>query len=160
MLSEYLKATDFSFHKRIIKLRSVKRKIVYVSLYEGLAILLSTLVFRAASDLNAGHAGLVALTASALAISWNYLYNTLFEALESRYSKGGRGFWLRTAHTLGFQLGMILLAIPLFALGLGLPKAQSLALQLTMSGFFVIYNFVFTLGFDRIFGLPPSAQKA
>ncbi|MBT9582864.1 hypothetical protein IV102_05915 [bacterium] len=35
--------------------------------------------------------------------------------------------------------------------------AQSLVLQLGMVVFFLVYNFLFTLGFDRVFGLPESA---
>ena len=141
-------------------MQGLQRKIVYVTLYEGLAIVLSTLVFRVASQLEAAQAGLVAVAASVFAITWNCLYNSLFEAWESRYSNGGRGFWLRLGHSLGFEGGMVLFGVPLFAYGLSLPAAQALALQVGMLGFFLVYNFVFTLGFDRVFGLPASALKA
>lgn len=137
----------------------MKRRILYVTLYEGLAIVLCTLVFQAASELDAGRAGLVALASSTVAVTWNYLYNALFEHFERRYSGGGRGLRLRLGHTLGMEGGMVLFCVPLFAYGLQLPLAESLALQTGLLGFFLIYNFVFTLGFDRLFGLPASAVR-
>ncbi len=141
-------------------MQGIQRKIVYLSLYEGIAIVLSTVFLSLITQQEASKTGVVAICASLVALTWNFAYNCLFEAWETRYSKGGRGFWLRVAHTCGFEGGMLLLMAPLMAFGLQVSAAQAMGLQLGMLTFFVVYSFVFTLGFDRVFGLPASAQRS
>jgi len=138
-------------------MQGIQRKLLYLSLYEGFAILLSSQMLRLVTGQSASQAGLMAVAVSLVAMSWNFLYNTLFEAWEARYSAGGRGFWLRVAHTCGFEGGLLLVLVPLFAWVLQVSLAQALGLQLGMLLFFLVYSFVFTLGFDRVFGLPSSA---
>jgi uncharacterized membrane protein len=135
-----------------------QRKIIYVALYESLAILLSSLALRLLVAESLSQSTFIAVATSLLAISWNLIYNHLFEAWESRQSLKGRPFWLRAVHSIGFEAGLMLVLIPLFAWGLGISAGQALMLQMGMVGFFLIYSFVFTLGFDRVFGLPASAR--
>ncbi|MBX3170210.1 MAG: PACE efflux transporter [Candidatus Eremiobacteraeota bacterium] len=141
-------------------MQGIPRKIVYLSLYEGIAIALSTVFLSLVTHQETSTTGVVAVCASLVALAWNFVYNCLFEAWEARYSKGGRGFWLRVAHTCGFEGGMLLLLAPLMAFGLQVSAAQALGLQLGMLTFFLLYSFVFTLGFDRVFGLPASALRS
>ena len=140
-------------------MQGIQRKLLYLSLYEGIAILLSSQMLRLVTDQSASQAGLMAVAVSLIAMSWNFLYNTFFEAWEARRSGGGRGLWLRVAHTCGFEGGLLLLLVPLFAWVLQVSLAQALGLQLGMLVFFLFYSFVFTLGFDRVFGLPASACR-
>lgn len=140
-------------------MQGIQRKLVYLSLYEGIAIVLSTVSLSLVTHQEASRTGLIAVCASLVALAWNFVYNSLFEAWEARYSGGGRGFWLRVAHTCGFEAGMLLLLVPLMAFGLQVTAAQALGLQLGMLTFFLVYSFVFTLGFDRVFGLPASARR-
>ena len=140
-------------------MQGIQRKIVYLSLYEGIAIVASTVVLSLVTHQEASKTGVLALLASATALVWNFVYNSLFEAWEARRSKGGRGLQLRIAHTLGFEGGMLLLLVPLFAFGLDVSAGEALGLQMGMLLFFLVYSFLFTLGFDRVFGLPASAQR-
>lgn len=141
-------------------MQGIQRKIVYLSLYEGIAIVLSTVSLSLITHQEPSRTGAVAICASLVALAWNFLYNCLFEAWETRYSTGGRGLWLRVGHTLGFEGGMLLLMAPLMAFGLQVSASQAMGLQLGMLTFFLVYSFVFTLGFDRVFGLPASAQRS
>lgn len=138
-------------------MQGIRRKLLYLFLYEGIAIVLSTLLLRWMSGQGTGQAGPLAVAASLVAMTWNFVYNALFEAWEARYSGGGRGLWLRLGHACGFELGMMLMMLPLFALGLDLSLAEAFGLQVGMLVFFLLYSFGFTLGFDRVFGLPASA---
>ncbi len=141
-------------------MQGIQRKLIYLSLYEGIAVVLSTVCLSLITHQEASRTGAISVCASLVAMTWNFVYNSLFEAWEARRSKGGRPFWLRVGHTCGFELGMLLLLAPLFAFGLNVSAAAALGLQLGMLTFFLVYSFVFTLGFDRVFGLPASAQRS
>ena len=139
-------------------MQGIQRKIIYVALYESLAILLSSLALRLLVAESLSQSTFIAVATSMLAITWNLIYNHLFEAWESRRSVKGRPFWLRAVHSVGFEVGLMLALIPLFAWGLGISAGHALMLQMGMVVFFLGYSFAFTLGFDRLFGLPASAR--
>jgi uncharacterized membrane protein len=48
--------------------------------------------------------------------------------------------------------------VPLFAWWLQISLWQALVLDVALIAYFLVYTFVFNLAFDRIFGLPASAQ--
>ena len=63
----------------------------------------------------------------------------------------------RVAHALGFEAGLVVMLVPLFAWWLGVSLWQAFVLDLGLIVFFLVYTYVFNLGFDRVFGLPASA---
>ena len=138
-------------------MQGVKRKVVYVSLYEGIAIVVATLGLSAMSGHGAQDAGAVAVAASAIAIVWNLVFNTLFEAWEARQSVKGRGLGRRIAHAIGFEGGLILFLVPLIAWWFDTTLWHALVMDLGLVVFFLVYTFVFSWAFDRVFGLPASA---
>ena len=139
-------------------MQGMQRKIVYVALYEGLAIVLSSLALRLLAAHSLTQSTLIAAATSALAITWNLIYNSLFEAWEARRAAKGRPLWLRALHAVGFEVGLVVALIPLFAWGLGISLLKAWMLQMGMVAFFLVYSFLFTLAFDRLFGLPASAS--
>ncbi|MBL0420588.1 PACE efflux transporter [Ramlibacter sp. AW1] len=139
-------------------MQGIKRKLVYVISFEIIAIALSTALLRLLSDSPIGPAGLAAVAASAVAMGWNFVYNLMFEAWESRQPRKGRSLLRRACHVLGFEAGLVLMLVPLFAGVLGVSLLQALVLNAAMIAFFLAYGFLFNLAFDRLFGLPLSAQ--
>jgi uncharacterized membrane protein len=140
--------------------QGTKRKIVYVICFEVLAILLSSTLLKLLTDSPVTYAGAAAAAASAIAMSWNLAYNAMFEAWESRQARKGRSFLRRAAHVLGFEAGLVTMLVPPFAWILGVSLLQALLLNMAMILFFLAYGFLFNLVFDRIFGLPLSAQAS
>jgi uncharacterized membrane protein len=140
-------------------MQGIRRKVAYVVLFELLAIALSSLLLKLLSDSPMLMTGAAAVGASAIAMLWNLAYNTLFEAWESRQARKGRGLLRRIAHTIGFEAGLVLALVPLFAWVLDVSLWQALVLNLAMIVFFLAYGFLFNLAFDRVFGLPLSAQE-
>ena len=138
-------------------MQGIRRKIVYVSLYELFAIAISSAGLALLSDSGLGHASVAAVAASAIAVVWNLVYNSLFERWEARQATKGRSVKRRIAHALGFEGGLVLMLVPLFAWWLGVSLWQAFVLDLGLIVFFLIYTYVFNLGFDRVFGLPASA---
>jgi uncharacterized membrane protein len=102
--------------------------------------------------------GLFAVASSLVAVAWNYVFNTLFEAWEARQAVRGRGFARRAVHAVGFELGLTVLLVPMLAWWLEMSLLEALLYDLTLVLFFVVYTFLFNLGFDRVFGLPASAR--
>ena len=79
-------------------LQGVRRKVVYVGLYELIAIAASSLLFMAIGQ-SAGHSGGMAIAASTLAIVWNLTFNHLTAGNSDQQSVFAAG----TERTLRFQ---------------------------------------------------------
>ncbi|MGE0351501.1 PACE efflux transporter [Hydrogenophaga sp.] len=139
-------------------MQGIKRKVVYITLYEVLAIASSSTGLALLSGQALGHASVAAVAASAIAVLWNLVYNTLFERWEARQTKRGRSLLRRAVHAMGFEFGLVVTLVPLFAWWLNISLWQAFLLDLGLIVFFLGYTFAFNLVFDRIFGLPLSAQ--
>ncbi|WP_404301216.1 PACE efflux transporter [Alicycliphilus denitrificans] len=133
------------------------RRFVFVSLYELIAILVSSLLFMAIGQ-GAGASGIMAVVASTLAIAWNVTFNHLFEKWEARQAVKGRSVLRRVVHAVGFEGGLALLLIPLMAWWFDVSLWQATLMEAGLLLFFLVYTYAFNWAFDRIFGLPASAQ--
>lgn len=141
-------------------MQGIKRKAVYVVLYEGFAIVGASWGLALLSGSGLGPAGVAAVMASAIAVIWNLVFNHLFEAWEARQAVKGRGVWRRVAHAVGFEIGLLAALVPLFAWWLDVSLWHALVMDVALAVFFLCYTFVFTWAFDRVFGLPASALPA
>lgn len=139
-------------------MQGIKRKVIYITLYEIIAIAMSTTGLALLSGADMGHASVAAIAASAIAVVWNLVYNTLFERWEAAQAKRGRSLLRRAVHAIGFESGLVVTLVPLFAWWLDISLWQAFVLDLGLIVFFLVYTFVFNLLFDRVFGLPASAQ--
>lgn len=133
------------------------RRVVFVTLYELIAIAVTTLGFMLFTDSGVAHASVISVVSSAIAVAWNLGFNALFERWESRQVKRGRSLARRAAHAFCFEGGLALILVPLFAWWFGVGLWQALVMDLGLVLFFLFYTFVFNWGFDHVFGLPASA---
>lgn len=92
-----------------------------------------------------------------IAVTWNFIYTTLFERWESRQPSRARTVKRRIAHAVGFQLTLIVFLIPLIAWWMNISLAQAVLLDAALIIFIPCYTFAFNWLFDRTFGLPTSA---
>ncbi|MGQ3672433.1 PACE efflux transporter [Xanthobacter sp. TB0136] len=136
----------------------VTRRVVYLVIYEALAIAVVTLGLSFASGQTAEHTSFAAIGSSVIAVVWNFTFNTAFEAWESRQVVRGRSFRRRAAHALLFEAGLVIMLVPLFAWWLDMSLLDAFILDIGLTLFFLVYTFVYNLGFDTVFGLPASAQ--
>ena len=139
-------------------MQGIKRKIVYVGLYESIALLCGTLGFFGFSDAGIERAGALAIFASIFAVVWNFTYNALFERWEAGRAARGRGVRRRVLHAFGFELGFLATLLPIAAWWLDISYARSLALNFALNLFFLCYTFAFTWAFDHVFGLPAAVD--
>lgn len=133
------------------------RRVIYVTIYEIIAIIASSLLFVVIGQ-QPGESGAMAVVASAVAVIWNVGFNSAFEWWEARQSVKGRSIGRRVAHAIGFEGGLALILVPLMAWWFGVTLWQALAMEAALVVFFLVYTYLFNWVFDHFFGLPASAQ--
>ncbi len=139
-------------------MQGMKRRIVYVILFEIIAIVITTYGFAFISGRDIGESSIAATITSVLAIVWNLSYNALFEYVEARRNSIGRSLVCRVFHAVGFELGLAMMVVPILALVLRISLFTALMTNLGIMLFFMGYTFFFSMAFDRVFGLPLSAR--
>lgn len=133
------------------------RKIVHASLYEAIAVVIVTVAFALFTDHGAGRTSVLAIACSVVALVWNMLFNSLFEAWERRHPAQGRSVPRRIVHAICFEGGLVVTLVPLIAWWLEMSLWQALIADLGLVVFFLGYTFAFNWAFDHVFGLPASA---
>lgn len=104
--------------------------------------------------------GPLAVVITTIAVSWNFIYNYVFEWWESRQVSRARTLKRRILHAVGFQLTLVVYLIPLIAWWMGITLWQALLLDMALIVIIPCYTFVFNWAFDKLFGLPASALPA
>jgi uncharacterized membrane protein len=97
--------------------------------------------------------GLLAVIALIAAV-WNVLYNTSFDWVDGRLTgrtADRRPTLLRVAHAVGFEGGLLLISLPVVMVWTGMGWFQALLADLGLTAAYVVYAFVFNLGYDRVF---------
>lgn len=135
-----------------------RRKIVYAVSFETLGTLVGSAYLWTVSDASAGSSLALSILTATIALCWSYAFNTGFEAWEARQSVKGRSLRRRTAHALLFEGGLVLICIPVMAWWLRVGYVEAATYEAGLILVFIVYTYLFTLGFDRIFGLPASAR--
>ncbi len=133
------------------------RRILQAILYEVVAIAVVGPLLSFAFDEPQSSTFGLAVVLSTIALTWNYVFNWMFERWESRQVVRGRSFVRRLAHGIGFEGGLAIILIPVMSLWLRITPLEAFIANLGLLVFFFFYAIVFTWAFDRVFGLPESA---
>jgi uncharacterized membrane protein len=134
------------------------RKIFHATLFELIAIVIVTAAMQVISDKSTAQSGGLALSTSLVAMSWNMLFNTLFERWERQQVTRTRTVRRRLAHVVLFEAGLVLMTVPIIAWWLDMGFWQAVVTDLGLVAFFLVYGFGFNWLFDHVFGLPDSAR--
>ena len=135
------------------------RRVLQALLYEVFAIAFVGPVLSFAFDKPQASTLGLAVVLSSIALTWNYVFNTIFERWESRQSVRGRSLARRVAHGTGFEGGLTIILIPVMSLWLDITPLAAFIANLGLLAFFFVYAIAFTWTFDRVFGLPASAAE-
>ena len=135
-----------------------RRKIVYAVSFEALGTLLASVALMLMSEASASSSLVLSLLTATIALSWSFVFNTIFEAWEARQPVRGRSLKRRTVHALLFEGGLVLICIPVMAWWLQVGYLEALVYEAGLIVLFILYTYAFTWGFDRIFGLPAAAR--
>ncbi|WP_073523063.1 multidrug/biocide efflux PACE transporter [Pseudomonas fluorescens] len=115
--------------------------------FEGLALLICTPLLVWITGRPALEMGAVTLGISLLALSWNVIFNSLFDRLKARLQLANGG-WTRVLHALLFEGGLILLAVPLIAALMKISLLEAFILDIGVLLFFLPYTYVYHWGYD------------
>ncbi|WP_297203550.1 PACE efflux transporter [uncultured Pluralibacter sp.] len=141
-------------------MQGFKRKLVYVTAYELIGMMISALGLALLSGHKPASTGPLAMIITTIAVSWNFIYNYLFEWWESRQASRTRTFRRRLLHAVGFQLTLVVYLIPLIAWWMNVSLVQAFLLDAALIVIIPCYTFVYNWIFDKLFGLPASALPA
>jgi len=133
------------------------RRVLQAVLYEVIAIAVVGPALSFAFDKPQASTFGLAVVLSTIALTWNYVFNWMFERWEARQSIRGRSLARRLAHGAGFEGGLVIILVPVMALWLEVSPAAAFVANLGLLVFFFAYAIAFTWVFDRVFGLPASA---
>lgn len=129
--------------------RSLAERVMHALLFEILAIGIAAPLAAWITGETVLSMGLLNAIIATMAVLWNMLYNWLFDRLQAR-----RGFertlWVRAIHSVGFELGLIIMVIPLIAWWLEATLWRALVLDIGLVLFYMPYAFVFNLCYDKI----------
>jgi uncharacterized membrane protein len=117
--------------------------------FEVLAILISAPLLVWLMDVSMAHAGLLTLMISMLAMTWNVIFNALFDKIERRLGLV-RTFRVRAVHAVAFEAGLIVTVVPLAAWWLNISLLDAFLLDIGVVLFFLPYTFLFNLGYDKL----------
>ena len=141
-------------------MQGIKRKLVYVTAYELIGMTISALGLALLSGHEPTSTGPLAVIITTIAVTWNFIYNTLFEWWESRQVSRTRTVRRRVLHAIGFQLTLVVYLIPLIAWWMNVTLVQAFLLDAALIVIIPCYTFVYNWIFDKLFGLPASALPA
>lgn len=139
-------------------MQGVKRRIVYVSSYEVIGMIISSVGLAILAGDSVEHTGPLSVMITTIAVTWNFIYNVIYEKWEARQSSNIRTVKRRVGHAIGFQLTLVLFLIPLIAWWMDISLIEAFWLDVAFIIIIPIYTFIFNWSFDKLFGLPASAQ--
>ena len=135
-------------------LRSFRDRLRQILLFEVGGLLLISPAFAWLSGVSmVDSLGMLAVIALIAAL-WNGGYNTAFDWAEGRLtgrSADRRPAWLRVAHALGFETGLVLMTLPIIVGWTGMGWLEALWADVGLIIAYVVYAFFFNLAYDRWF---------
>ncbi|AIY42526.1 hypothetical protein LT85_3368 [Collimonas arenae] len=124
-------------------------RITHALIFEALAVALTAPVLSWVMKMPMAHAGALTLMISLVAMTWNMIFNALFDRLE-RHWRIARTMAVRAVHAIAFEAGLVAIVVPLVAWWLDMSLLDALILDIGLLMFFLPYTFLFNLGYDKL----------
>lgn len=103
--------------------------------------------------------GAIAVISATLAMLWNYVYNLLFDVVLIRVAgQAQKTPVLRVFHAVLFEVGLLLVLLPIIAWYLQISLWQALVMDVSFALFFMVYAFAFNWLYDVLFPVPRIAN--
>ena len=101
--------------------------------------------------------GILGLILSTKAMLVNLAYNWVFDHVDARANRisSDRSTLGRILHSVGFELSLLITSLPIYVWWLNISVLEALMTDLVVTSFFVVYTYMFTLGYDRLFPVAP-----
>jgi uncharacterized membrane protein len=145
-----------------ISMRSTADRIRHAISFELIGILLATPLGAFVFQLHAGQSAVIVVGSATVAMVWNYIYNLGFDHALATFGRSTeKTLPLRILHAVLFEIGLLLMLMPLIAVYLGITLWEALAMDVAFALFYMTYALAFNWAYDRVFPLPQwQAEKA
>jgi uncharacterized membrane protein len=145
-----------------ISMRSTADRIRHAICFEVIGILIATPLGAFVFHLHAGDSAVIVVGSATVAMLWNYVYNLGFDhALKALGRSTEKTLSIRIGHAVLFEIGLLLMLMPVIALYLGITLWEALVMDLSFAAFYMGYALVFNWVYDRVFPLPEwQAEEA
>lgn len=129
--------------------KSLFERVIHAIGFEVIAVAICAPVGAWLLDRSILQMGTLTIILSSVAMLWNIIYNSLFDALwpVSRVAKTLR---VRIFHALGFEGGFILIGLPIAAYVLGVSLLQAFLLEIGFFLFFLPYTVCYNWAYDSL----------
>ena len=126
---------------------TIVERIVHMLVFEGIALIILSGLAVVVTGEDAGKMTGLAVLMSVIAMSWNYVYNWIFDRLygEERLSRSLR---TRVLHGVLFELGVVVLTFPVMMMVLQKGFWEILLLDIGVVVFFFCYAIVYNWIYD------------
>ena len=128
---------------------STKERIFHSLLFEVFALISLVFLGSIIGGIDTSTMTGVAIFMSLMAMSWNYVYNQLFD----KWFGANRIDWglgVRVLHSVGFEIGLLFATVPLLMWVLDMDFLSVLILDIGMVIFFLIFSTVYNWCYDHI----------
>ncbi|MBH0029039.1 PACE efflux transporter [Pseudoalteromonas sp. SWN29] len=95
-----------------------------------------------------GKMAIVGIGLSIFAMLWNYIYNIVFDKIAG-HNRKDRSLLTRVTHACGFELGMVVITLPVLAWYLNITWLAAAALEAGFLVFILIYTYIFNVLYDK-----------
>lgn len=141
------------------KLRSFRDRLRQIVLFEIGGLLLITPPFAWASGVPLAESVALLAVLALVAAIWNGSFNTAFDWVEGRVTgrtADRRPLPLRLVHALLFEVGLLLLTLPVIIAWTGLGWVEALVADIGLALAYTVYALLFNIGYDRLFPIAPQ----
>ncbi|MCR6637073.1 PACE efflux transporter [Devosia sp.] len=136
-------------------MRTTADRIRHAVSFEVIGIIIATPLAAFAFHLPGGDSAVIVVASATVAMLWNYVYNLGFDHAMQRLTGGtAKTARIRVAHAVLFELGLLMIMLPLVAWYLQISIWQALVMDIALALFYMGYAFVFNWAYDRVFPLP------
>ncbi|UQS18043.1 multidrug/biocide efflux PACE transporter [Pseudomonas sp. HS6] len=129
--------------------KSITERIFQAIGFELLAILICTPLLAWIMGKPLVEMGAVTIAVALLALGWNVVFNGFFDRMLKRWNIAHNA-WVRVAHALLFEGGLIVMGVPLIAWWLSVSLWQAFLLDIGVLLFFLPYTYVYHWGYDVV----------
>lgn len=129
--------------------KSLAERIGHALAFEIIALLICAPLFSWLMGTSLVAMGALTLAISGIAMVWNVVYNTLFDRLQARLGFA-KTIAVRVLHTALFEIGLIIVAVPLAAVWLGIGLWPAFVLDIGLLAFFLPYTLAFNAAYDGL----------
>ncbi len=132
-----------------LQYRSPLERTCHAVLFEVIGIITSAPIILLLTNKSFQESTVIATIVSITAMIWNYIFNVLFDRFKAKMKIEKMSFRLRVIHGSIFEIGLILLTVPIIFLTMGLSLYEAFILELSMLLYFFPYTIIFNWLYDK-----------